>query len=65
VHAGKTELERDLVQLADDAQDVLRGALKRGAHRVDAEAHAILAGEAALDLRDVRRGAGVLSAQAR
>jgi hypothetical protein len=52
------------VQLAHDAQDVLGRTLERRAHRVQAIADAVLGGESALDLGDVRGRARLGAAEA-
>src|SRR5438128_2451800 len=57
VDAGEAGLERDVVQLADDVEDVLDAAFELGAHGVEPEADLVLGLEAALHLGDVLAGA--------
>ena len=63
VDARHALVEGQRVQLADDAEDVLRRALERGAHRVHPEADAILQGEPALDLGYVAACADLAAAE--
>src|SRR3954451_18090431 len=57
-------LERDVVQLADDVEDVVELALELRAHRVQLVADLVLLLEAPLHLRDVLAGAGRRAAEA-